>query len=283
MPRPFVRPTRSEAAVLGAGPVGIVLLVTLRLRARGVSVADDPATHWLGEARAPGSGLIWRASSLVTRSYVPFVIVALVVLLGCLARPSTRRAACAGLVVLGASSAVTQALKMGLRPLLGAPAATLPSGHATLVVAACVGLVAVVPTRHRLVGTCVLAFVATAGALGVVVAQWHRPGDAFAALAVVAVVTVTTALVAPWRAPIDDEQQPSGRFGHGAGTDVFVAAVVGAATCVVTFQGWGSGLTGHTVGPVVGGLVTRWGLALGVACLVCSAARVGRGSPRDLH
>lgn len=278
------RPTRVERALLGGSVVGFVVLVALRMGSRGVGVADDPTTHWLGQAHAPGSGLIWRASSAVTSAYLPFVALASAVLLGCLALPVTRRRAAIGLGVLVTASVGAQALKLALRPLLGEQAATLPSGHAAAVTAASVALVALAPARQRLLATCVLSFVATAGALGVVVAQWHRPGDAFASLAVVTATTVVAGLACPRRpagaAGADGERS---RFEHAPDTEIFVAALVGAATCVVTFQGWGSGLTGHTIAPALGGLVTRWGIALAVASLMWSATRVEPGSPSGLN
>lgn len=281
---------RIEPLVLAGSLLVLVALVALRATAAGKRLAAT-STHWLGEADRPDGGLIWPASGLVTRAYLPFGAVTLVALAVALTRPALRRRALAGAFVLVVSGVGAQVLGRLLVPVLGPEAATLPSGHAALVLGACVAWIWLAPARHRLAVLCAAGAVATAGSLGIVVAQWHRPGDVLASLALVTAVTAVarsfarTDTIVPAVSEAEGNRAYAlrGGFGYRPSTEGLVAALSGAAGCVVLYQGWGSALTGETLGFLVGGFAVRWGLALAAGLLVWFAARVDERPVSRLH
>ena len=281
---------RIEPLVLAGSLLVLVALIALRATAAGKRLAAA-TTHWLGEADRPDGGLIWPASGLVARAYLPFVALTLVALAVALTRHSLRRRALAGAFVLVVSGVGAQVLGRLLVPVLGQESATLPSGHAALVLGACVAWIWIAPARHRLAVLCAAGVVATAGSLGIVVAQWHRPGDVLASLALVTAVTAVarsfarTDTIAPAVSEAEGNRALTfrGGFGYSPSTEALVAVLCGAAGCVVLYQGWGSALVGENVASLAGGFAVRWGLALAAGLLVWFAARVDESPVSRLH
>ncbi len=212
---------------------------------------------------------------------IPFVIVVvLVTMLMAVLRRRVALAAQVAALVIGAN-VTTQILKSYLvRPDLGLAdriANSLPSGHTTVAASAGAALVLAVPRRYRAVAAVVAAGYTTVTGVATLIAGWHRPSDAVAAIGVVLAWAGLVAAFGP-------RGSGFGQAGHVRGPAallVGLALVLGALSAVAFMQvAEATTLTDSSlVTAAVGG-------SLGIAAAACGAfgvlvAIVAAADPAD--
>ncbi|MFY1698487.1 phosphatase PAP2 family protein [Solwaraspora sp. WMMA2101] len=140
------------------------------------------------------------------------------------------------MAVIAGSNLTTQLFKyrvgrpdLGVDPIDAYAANSLPSGHTTVAVSVAVALVLVLPAALRGIGALAGAAYAAAAGVATLLAGWHRPSDAVAAILVVGAWAAAGMLVLALARPADAELRPSGR--HPAASTLLVTA--GLALLVV--------------------------------------------------
>ena len=145
---------------------------------------------------------VLHAAQHVSANYI-IVVAAVTMLVGITAALVRRRfaeAAAASVIFVG-SSVVTQVLKHEViaRPDLasgwGAYGNSLPSGHATIAIAAACAALFAAPNRMKFVLAPVLVTWAAVAGMGVIAAGWHRPSDVVTASLVVGFWYTIAALI----------------------------------------------------------------------------------------
>ncbi|MDO8106546.1 phosphatase PAP2 family protein [Isoptericola sp. b441] len=263
-------------AVLSAFGVAVVhLLFVTSVTGRRV---DGAALS--GADEVPGR--LWDAAARVLEVVsVPFVVV--VVLVTMLLAVLRRRVALAvqvAVLVVGAN-VTTQVLKNYLvRPDLGLAdriANSLPSGHTTVAASAGAALVLAVPRRFRAAAAVVAAGYTTVTGVATLIAGWHRPADAVAA---VLVVLGWAGLVAAF-GPRGSGVGQAGHVRAPAALLVGLAVVLAGLSVVAFLQVADATVLGHSqlVVAAVGG-------SMGIAAAACAAfgvllAIVAAADPRD--
>ncbi|WP_083990655.1 phosphatase PAP2 family protein [Microbacterium arborescens] len=143
-------------------------------------------------ATTSSSNPILLAAQHVSANYI-LIVAAVTMVVSITTALVTRRFAEAGAasVVFVGASIVTQVLKHDIiaRPDLASGWGTyhnsLPSGHATIAIAAACAALFAAPTRMKFVLAPVLVVWATVAGMGVIAAGWHRPSDVVTASLVV--------------------------------------------------------------------------------------------------
>lgn len=145
---------------------------------------------------------VLRAAQHVSANYI-LIVAALTMIVSIVAAVVRRRyaeAVAASVLFVGAS-VVTQVLKNEViaRPDLasgwGAYGNSLPSGHATIAIAAACAALFAAPSQMKLVLAPVLVVWATVAGMGVIAAGWHRPSDVVTASLVVGFWCTVAALL----------------------------------------------------------------------------------------
>src|SRR6201999_4084325 len=130
------------------------------------------------------------------------------------------------LVLIAGANVTTQALKVGLEHVRYRRAQegwelpwanSFPSGHTTAAATLAVGLLFVVPARHRLAAAVVGFLLTAAVGFSVMVLSWHYPSDVLGALLVVGAWAFAILAVMRFRedraAAVDDpSRHPRGRW-----------------------------------------------------------------------
>lgn len=136
---------------------------------------------------------VWRSAGIgLDRMVSLTLVIFLVADLMLIASVRLRRHALAGVIMLAGSNATTIMTKWLLTHVLGELKATMPSGHSTMALTSAAVIVLLthdlVPQRPviRRVGLFAGGSLAAFGPVAVIVLGWHKPGDAFCAMAVVA-------------------------------------------------------------------------------------------------
>ncbi|SDQ08005.1 phosphatase PAP2 family protein [Microbacterium sp. cf332] len=173
-----------------AGVQVTAIAVTIAVCVFTTSGQDADQTAMVAAANSTNPMLL--AAQHISANYI--LIVAAVIMLASLAAALVRRrfaeAAAAGVVFIG-SSIVTQILKHEViaRPELadgwGAYGNSLPSGHATIAIAAACAALFAAPPRMKFVLAPALVVWASVAGMGVIAAGWHRPSDVVTASLVV--------------------------------------------------------------------------------------------------
>ncbi|MFS0715057.1 phosphatase PAP2 family protein [Microbacterium sp. 2P01SA-2] len=153
-------------------------------------------------ATTASSNPVLRAAQHISANYILIVaaVTMLVSIIAAILRRRFAEAAAASVVFVGAS-VVTQVLKNEViaRPDLasgwGAYGNSLPSGHATIAIAAACAALFAAPHRMKLVLAPVLVVWAAVAGMGVIAAGWHRPSDVVTASLVVGFWCTIAALI----------------------------------------------------------------------------------------
>ncbi|MCB2177542.1 MAG: phosphatase PAP2 family protein [Actinomycetales bacterium] len=228
------------------------------------------------------SGPVWEAAAHVLDVVsIPFVIVVvLVTMLMAVLRRRVALAAQVAALVIGAN-VTTQILKSYLvRPDLGLAdriANSLPSGHTTVAASAGAALVLAVPRRYRAVAAAIAAGYTTVTGVATLIAGWHRPSDAVAAIGVVLAWAGLVAAFGP-------RGSGFGQAGHVRGPAallVGLALVLGGLSAVAFLQvSEAPALTDSVL------VTAAAGGSLGIAAAACGAfgvlvAMVAAADPAD--
>lgn len=236
-------------------------------------VADQAAMVTTTSSTAPALLAAQRISS----NYV--VLGAGLLMLASMAVALLRRRiadAAAAVIVFGGSTIAAQLLKHEVisRPELtdwGAYGNSLPSGHATIAIAAACAAMFAAPVRAKYILAPVLAIWAAVAGTGVIAAGWHRPSDVVTASLIVGFWCSIAALVisaSRRRSAVASASRttPSRRWSRVlAPVLVFGASSTALALCIAYATGNGRALAAVALTVVAVGLTVGGALASSVA------------------
>ncbi|WP_424449466.1 phosphatase PAP2 family protein [Microbacterium arborescens] len=198
------------------------------------------------------------AAQHVSANYI--LVVAAAIMLASIAVALVRRRfaeATAACVVFVGASVVTQVLKheVIVRPDLaggwGAYGNSLPSGHATIAIAAACAALFAAPTRSKFVLAPVLVVWSAVAGMGVIAAGWHRPSDVVTASLVVGFWCSIAALVVSAARRRDDNTRVAPTTAQNRSRGLTPVLTVGAAvTAIALCASYASG-SGRTLATAI--------------------------------
>lgn len=262
--------------LLAVAGCAVALVTAFRALPNGLT-HERAAMHLLTGSTPGFDTIAWVLARL------PLVTVLVCVgLLGLVWRRSWRADAVGALTLVVASNVTAQLLKTAVGVLLPAGRDTLPSGHACLALSVGCALAFVTRGRWAVAARALAAAVATFGALGVIAAYWHVPGDVIASLAVV------SAWVAVIRFAVRSgigSSRIGARPAHERATfsTRLRDTLSGGFGVVVLLMGWGTGVNRADAAHAVAGCTELCLVPLAVGTLVAVCAGGLPGPERPTH